>query len=313
MLRAFVRALTASSLIVFLAVSGCQKPQPPEEKPAAVKPQGILIGVGLVGVDTPRRAQLKADIEAAAAKHPDWQLIVRAAGDSAERQKGHIEEFINTGVRAIILSPVDPQESAEAAAKAFDKGIPVIVVERPVIGEKYTSLIIPDWKRAGTLAGEWLASKLRGKGKIVELAGPVDAPGAQETHETFRAKLRDPGYHIFLESGVGASLPEVDPEELMRAALDHARDFDAVIAYDTVAESAWRAASAANRQKNALFVSVSSIPPAASNTRASKDSLVRATIIVPTGGIEAINVVAKLMHGEKPPKKIVPEIRVVTK
>ena len=42
-------------------------------------------------------------------------------------------------------------------AKAFDAGIPVVVLDRALIGEKYSCFIAADWKQIGADAGKWLS------------------------------------------------------------------------------------------------------------------------------------------------------------
>ena len=211
---------------------------------------------------------------------------------------------------AIIVDPVDAQALTEPVAKAFDAGIPVVVLDRAVIGDKYSCLITADWKRMGTEAGKWLDHRLHGKGKIVEIKGPVDSLPAQQLHEAFRAVLRDPGYHFVFDACLDP--PRADAAQLMTEAIGHTQRFDAVFACDDAAAlAAYETAKAAGRNKDVLFLGVGGVP--GEGAAYVKKGILNATILFPTGGAEAVDAAVKLLHGEKVPKTIVPEIRVLTK
>jgi ribose transport system substrate-binding protein len=301
-------SLCCCLLMVMLPGGGCRKP--PEPPPAATKvSKPPAIGVSLARLDGPWRAQLKADIEAAAAKHPDLPLVVEDAGNDAERQRAQIEEFVKARARAIIICPQDAQSLTESVAKVFEAGIPVVVLDRALVGDKYSCFIAPDWKQIGAAAGKWLAGRLHGKGKIVEIEGPVDSAPAQQLHEAFRAALRDPGYHFVFEGHVDP--PKVDAAKLMSEAIGRLQQFDAVFACDDAAAcAAHQTAHKAGREKGVLFVGVGGLS-GEGRAYVSRGDL-SAMLLVPTGGAEAVDAVVKLLGGEKVPKTIVLETRMFT-
>ena len=190
-------AFTLSIAFVWLAVFslwiGCRQPPDaaappkPEEKP-------LIVGVSLAKA----QAHLRNDLEAAAAKHPKLRLVIREATD-VNSQFINLNEFNAGGAGVIIVSPIDSQAISEPVAKLYEAGMPVIVLDKPVIGDKFTCYIAPDWEQIGAAAGIWLAEKLQGKGKIVEIKGPVDSIPADQLHDAFREQLRDPGYRFVFE------------------------------------------------------------------------------------------------------------------
>jgi ribose transport system substrate-binding protein len=213
-------------------------------------------------------------------------------------------------VGAIIVSPVDAQSLTEPAAKAFEAGITVVVLDRALVGDKYSCFVAADWRQIGAEAGKWLAGRLHGKGKIVEIKGPVDSLPAQQLHEAFRAELRDPGYHFVFDACLDP--PRADAANLMAEAIGRVQRFDAVFACDDAAAlAAYESAKAAGRNKGVLFLGVGGVP--AEGAAYVKKGILSATIVVPTGGAEAVDAAVKLIHGEKVPKAIVPETRVLTK
>ena len=67
------------------------------------------------------------------------------------------------GVDLIIISPKEAAPLTDPVAKAMKAGIPVIVLDRAVLGDRFTCFIGADNKKIGRAAGEWLAEKLGGK------------------------------------------------------------------------------------------------------------------------------------------------------
>ena len=88
--------------------------------------------------------QLKSDIEAAAAKLSDVRLTIVDAQNDAAKQQAQLDEFLGSRIGAVIVSPTDVQAMTDPVAKLFDAGIPVIVLDRAVIGDKYTCFIAAD-------------------------------------------------------------------------------------------------------------------------------------------------------------------------
>jgi ribose transport system substrate-binding protein len=295
-------------LLVTTLVLGCSRPTGPQPTPQRTSKQ-YVIGVSLASLDGPWRAQMKADIEAAAAKHPDLRLIVLDAQNDAAKQRAQLDELFHQRVNLVIISPKDAQGATEAVARLFGAGIPVIVLDRALIGDKYNCYIAADPREIGTAVGQWMAKRLSGKGNLVEIRGPVDVLWAEELHDAWRAVLRDPGYRFVFDGHLDP--PRVDATKLMDEALERVKQIDAVFACDdTAALAAHRAAKAAGRQKGVLWVSVGGTPT--DGAAAVKDGILAATFLHPTGGAEAIDIALKLLHGEKTPKKIVLPTRAIT-
>jgi ribose transport system substrate-binding protein len=298
-------------LMVLSQGSGCRKAAEPPPSAAPARPfEKPTIAVSLASVHGPWREQMKADIQAAMAKHPKlYGVIVDAQGD-AGRQQGHVEGFIKSRAKAIIVLPVNPQALTGLLAEAYAAGIPVVVLDRAPIGDKYSCFVAPDWKQIGTEAAKWLAGRLHGKGKIVEIKGPADSLPAQQLHEAFRAALRDPGYRFVFEACVDP--PKADGAKLIREALGQAKQFDAVFAWDdAAAHAAYEAAKAAGREKGVIWIGIGGLP--SEGQAWVSQGILSASLLLPTGGAEAVDAAVKLMHGEKVPKTIVPETKVLTK
>jgi len=138
------------------------------------------IGMSQCNLGEPWRVQMNADVKKAADTHPQIEMIFKDAQNDTLKQRAQIEEFVSAGVDLLIVSPKEAAPLTPSIAAAMQKGIPVIVLDRRLVGDEYTSFIGADNKLIGKAAGEWLVKRLGGKGKIVELKGLMTStPGPE--------------------------------------------------------------------------------------------------------------------------------------
>src|SRR2546426_1215889 len=127
-----------------------------------------------------------------AAQRLGVNLIVQAAEREVdvEKQMQIIENLIQTKVAALCVTPSGSREIVPAIEKANRAGIPVVIVDTRVDAKamadskgKVATFIGSDNYEGGKLAGEFIAKKLGGKGKVAVLEG---IPG----HETGDSRLK---------------------------------------------------------------------------------------------------------------------------
>ena len=124
-----------------------------------------VIGMSQCNLGEPWRVQMNQDIKQAAEKHPEIKMVFKDAQNDSLKQRSQVEEYISAGVDLIIVSPKEAAPLTPPIAAAYDKGIPVIVLDRRVMGDRYTCFIGADNKKIGKAAGEWIVEKLGGKGR----------------------------------------------------------------------------------------------------------------------------------------------------
>ena len=160
----------------------------------------------------PWRVQMNADIKAAAAEHPEIEMIWKDAQNDTLKQRAHVEELTSAGVDLILVSPKEAAPLTEPVAKAMEAGIPVIVLDREVLGDSYTTFIGADNVAIGRAAGKWLAGALQGKGKIVELEGLMTSTPGQDRHTGFLEGIAGSG----LEVAFTADMKWLEPDARRR-------------------------------------------------------------------------------------------------
>ena len=93
-------------------------------------------------------------IQAAAATHPELSVVFADAAQDNQKQVSQVENFLTQGIDLLIISPNEAAPLTDVVAKVYEKGIPVIVLDRKVNGDKYTMWIGANNQKIGERAGE---------------------------------------------------------------------------------------------------------------------------------------------------------------
>jgi ribose transport system substrate-binding protein len=271
-----------------------------------------IIGMSQCNLGEPWRVQMDADVRAAAARHPNLRVIFKDAQNNSLTQRAQVEEFVDQGVDLIIISPKEAAPLTNPVAEAYRRGIPVIVLDRAVQGDQYTTFIGADNVRIGREAGRWIREALHGSGRIVELKGLMTSTPGQDRNRGFLEGLNldeNPGLEIVF-TGETQWLEPNARREMESALATHAR-IDAVYAHnDPGAHGAWLAARAAGREGDMLFVGIDALPHEGQQYVAR--GILDATFLYPTGGAEAIQTALAVLQGRQVPKQIVLGTRLFT-
>lgn len=300
-------------LFSFLLLSGCgtkQEAGSSESSEAGKIQPKFTIGMSQCNLGEPWRVQMNLDIKNEAEKHSDVSVIYKDAQNDSLKQRSQIEEYINAGVDLIIVSPKEAAPLTPPVAAAYDRGIPVIVLDRRVLGDKYTCFIGADNIKIGKAAGQWIAERLGGKGRIVELKGLMTSTPGQDRHSGFREGIKGSDCEIIFEADMKWLEPDARKE--MESALARFKAIDLVYAHnDPGAHGAYLAAKAAGREKDIIFVGIDALPH--EGQVYVKQGVLQASFEYPTGGKEAILTALKILNGAGVPKEITLRSRVFTK
>jgi ribose transport system substrate-binding protein len=308
------------ALLSAIVLAGCGKTEttatsasPSATQPAASAAAGdksFVIGMSQANLGEPWRVQMNADVKAEADKHPNIKMVFKDAARDSLKQRSHVEELISQGVNLIIISPNEAQPLTEPVAKAMSAGIPVIVLDRRVIGDNYTQFIGADNKKIGKAAGEWIKKTLGGKGNVVELKGLQTTTPGQDRHSGFVDGIAGSDIKVIFEADMKWLEPDARKE--MESALSRFPQIDLVYAHnDPGAHGGYLAANAAGREKQMKFVGIDALPQ--EGQAYVQQGILDATFQYPTGGAEAIQNALKILNGEKVPKEITLGSRLFTK
>jgi len=269
-----------------------------------------VIGMSQCNLGEPWRVQMNTDVKTAAEKHPNLEVIFKDAQNDSLKQRAQIEEFVAAKVDLIIVSPKEAAPLTPPVAEAFKKGIPVIVLDRRVLGSDYTSFIGADNKKIGKNAGAWIAKRLGNKGNVVELKGLMTSTPGQDRNSGFREGIKGSDLKIVFEADMKWLEPNARKE--MESALATNPKIDLVYGHnDPGAHGAYLAAKAAGREKEMLFVGIDALPQ--EGQAYVRQGILSASFEYPTGGREAIDEALAIFAGKPVPKEVTLDSRVFTK
>lgn len=296
--------------VILLIGFGCKNKQQGVEEKAEGPARKWTIGMSQCNLGEPWRVQMNQDIKNEAEKHPDIHVIYKDAQNDSLKQRSQIEEFTSADVDVIIVSPKEAAPLTQPVAAAYEKDIPVIVLDRRVLGDKYTCFIGADNKMIGKAAGKWIVSKLAGKGKVVELKGLMTSTPGQDRHTGFREGIEGSEIEVIFEADMKWLEPEARKE--MESALARYQRIDLVYAHnDPGAHGAYLAAKAVNRDKEMMFVGIDALPQ--EGQIYVRQGILAASFEYPTGGKEAVRTALDILSGKTVPKEVTLPSRVFTK
>jgi ribose transport system substrate-binding protein len=297
--------LLAVLVLATALAGGCGKPGgPTASAPASTNATGrqFVIGMSQCNLGEPWRVQMNADIRAAATKHPELNVVFKDAQNDTLQQRAQVEEFVSAKVDLLIISPKEAQPLTEPVAHAMDAGIPVIVLDRRLLGTNYSCFIGADNQKIGRAAGEWIVKALGGKGDVVELMGLQTSTPGQDRHSGFLKGIAGSDIKVIFSADMQWLEPNSRQE--MESALSHFNKIDLVFAHnDDGAHGAYLAAKAAGRTKEMKFVGIDALPQ--EGVIYVQQGILDATFQYPTGGAEAVETALKCLHGESVPREIV--------
>ncbi|MEO7095091.1 MAG: substrate-binding domain-containing protein [Polyangiales bacterium] len=269
-----------------------------------------VIGVSQCNLGEPWRVQMNEDLAAAAKSHPNLKLVFKDAQNDSLTQRAQVGELVSQDIDLLIVSPKEASPLTKPVAEAFQKGIPVIVLDRQVEGQEFTTFIGGDNKKIGREAGKWIAKALGAGGKLVEIEGLMTSTPASDRHDGFLEGLGNSGANQIVFT---ADMQWLEPNarKEMDSALTTNAQIDLVYAHnDPGAHGAWLAAKAAKRE-GIKFVGIDALPH--EGVQYVKDGILDATFTYPTGGTEAIETAIKLLAKQQVPKQITLGTRLWTK
>ncbi len=248
-----------------------------------------LIGMSQANVGEPYRQQMDDDIRAAAADIEQFQVEFADAAQDNATQVSDVENFLTQDIDLLMISPNEAAPLTAVVERAYNEGVPVIVLDRQIESDSYTQFIGADNTEIGRAAGEYVATELLPDGgNVAELAGLAGSTPAQERAEGFREGIAEnSGIEIVAEQD--GDWLRAQGQSQMDAILQANADVDLVYSHnDPMAEGAYLAAESAGRAQDMEFIGIDALPIPSGGIKSVQDGRLSATFMYPTGGQEAV-------------------------
>ena len=292
-------------LVLLLTILGCTNPKP-----------HYIIGVSQCSADIWREKQ-NAELRMGAYCQENVELRFAAAYDSDERQVQQIDSLVDSGIDLLIVAPNQVKTISSAIDRAYDKGIPVIVFERKTNSQKYTSFISADNYEMGRIMGEYIASRLHGKGRVMEIMGLKGSSPAIERHNGFADALKNYP-DITVVATLQGDWTEESAVKAVKAYPGNLDHIDFVFGQnDRMAMGARRALQESKQlsvdSHQPLYCGIDGLPGEDGGIRLVRDSILDASYIYPTHGDKIIELAINILEGQPYEKETLLQSALVTR
>lgn len=255
-----------------------------------------VIGVSQCSEDIWRSWQ-NAEMKMESNFHDGVELRFATAHGDSKRQIQQIDSLVDSGIQLLIVAPNQKSSVTSAIDRAYDKGIPVIVFERKTDSQKYTAFVSADNYEMGRQMGEYVVSRLNGKGNIMEVEGLKGSSSAEERHKGFLETLTQ-----YPEVKVVARLQgDWTEQTAYQAVKDYKGDLNAidfVFGHNDRSAIGAREVFQERQAKMPLFCGIDGLPGENGGIRQVRDSLLDASYIYPTRGDLLLQLALDILEGK---------------
>ena len=261
-------------------------------------PQPYVIGVSQCSEDIWRDKQ-NAELLMSSYLHDNVELRFASAYDSDERQVQQIDSLLTAGIDLLIVAPNQVATISPAIDRAYDRGIPVIVFERKTNSRKFTAFMSADNYEMGHQMGEYIAKRLGGKGRVMEVMGLKGSSPAIDRHKGFADAIgRYPD--ITIAATLQGDWTEQSAFKAVESYGGELSSIDYVFAQnDRMAMGARKAFMQHNAQSaKTRFCGIDGLPGEDGGIRLVRDSILDASYIYPTHGDQLIQLAVDILEGK---------------
>ncbi|MBP1766448.1 MAG: Periplasmic binding protein domain protein [Candidatus Aminicenantes bacterium] len=191
--------ISASAIACLLLSFSCRK----ADKPAGPKTKKIRLAVIPMGTTH----EFWKAIHAGARKAADeagveiiWKGPLKE--DDRNEQIQIVETMMDSGVDALILTPLDDRALMPPVAEAKARGIPTVIFNTALKGEDFIAYVSTDNWKGGVLAAERIGALMRGRGKLILIRIIEGVEGNRQREEGFLETIRTkfPGIEILSDN-----------------------------------------------------------------------------------------------------------------
>ncbi len=253
------------------------------------------IGISQCSEDIWRDWQ-NAELKIEANFHKGVELHFASALDDSQRQIQQIDSLVASGIDLLIVAPNQLKSVSPAIDRAYDRGIPVIVFERKTDSQKYTAFVSADNYEMGRQMGQYVATRLGGKGNVMEILGLRGSSPAADRHKGFHdAIAQHPNIHVTIS--LQGDWTEETAYQAVRNYKGDLSDIDFVFGHNDRTAIGARRAFLDRNVPLPMFCGIDGLPGPDGGIRQVRDSLLTASYIYPTRGDQLLQLALDILEG----------------
>lgn len=240
------------------------------------------------------RREMIREMERELTFYPQVKFVMKSADSSNTNQILDIQQFIDQGVDILLVSPNESNQLTPIIEKAYDRGIPVVVIDRRTLSDKYTAFVGADNVLVGKNAGIYTNVLLNGSGNVIDIAdSPNTTPSQDRTRGFLQGIAGSPKIHHLATFWHGQNIREL--EQFLRV-----NSIDLIFAHnDRYALQTYNLLKKLGLSEKVKIIGVDGLAGQDEGLDLVRSGRLTATVLYPTGGEEAIRTAMKILRKEK--------------
>jgi signal transduction histidine kinase/DNA-binding response OmpR family regulator len=280
------RRVAGVLLLGLLLLAGCAKPPPRQYR----------IGFSQCTNGDAWRLAMLAGMKKELSFYPEVSFRIKDAKDNSARQEQQIKEFLREGVDLLIVSANEAEPVTPIVEEAYNRGIPVVILDRRTTSKLYTAYVGGNNVEVGQQAGHYVAGLLRRQGRVLEVLGAPGASPAVDRHRGFAQALAAyPGLQLVAQVNGNWERPSV--LERLPAVLKRNPSVDLIFAHnDRMALGAYQVCKQLGLERRVKIIGVDGLPGQHGGIQLVQDGIINATLLYSPGGEEAIRTAMRILR-----------------
>lgn len=232
--------------------------------------------------------------------HNNIEFIIKDAQANSKTQKEQIQELINQKIDLLIVSPHEVLPLSPLLEKIYNSNIPIVLIDRRINSEKFTSFVGASNFEVGQNAGKYTVSLLKGKGNVLEITGLNSASPFID---------RDNGFMNIISKNKGIKLiAKINDHELnyvkkLDSVIKNNKNIDVIFAQsDYIAKIVYQICKNIGVERKIKIIGVDGLSLSGMGMDMVANNQMKATVLYPTGGQEAIQTAINILE-KRPFKK----------
>ncbi len=228
--------------------------------------------------------------------YPEVSFRMKDAHDNSRLQQQQIQEFLREGVDLLIVSANEAEPITPVVEEAYNRGIPVVILDRRTTSKLYTAYVGGNNLEVGQAAGNYVGNLLKGRGNVLEVLGAPGASPALDRHRGFKQALRAyPGVRLVAQVHGDWKRPSV--MQRLPAVLRQQPDINLIFAHnDRMALGAYQVCKQLGLDHRIRVIGVDGLPGNQGGIELVQNEVISATLLYSPGGEEAIRTAMKILR-----------------
>jgi signal transduction histidine kinase/DNA-binding response OmpR family regulator len=228
--------------------------------------------------------------------HNNIELYIKDAEADSKKQKEQIDELLEMKIDLLIVSPHEISPLNRILEKIYNSKIPIILIDRRINSDKYTAFIGASNYEVGQNAGKYTISILKEGGKVLEVTGLNTASPFID---------RDKGFTDIISKKKGINFitkindHESNFEKKLDSVIKNNRDLNVIFAHsDYIAKIVYQICKKNGVEKSIEIIGVDGLSVKDMGMDMVANKQLKATILYPTGGQEAIQTAINILENK---------------